>query len=134
MQADTLRRCTILPADRRPPLHCIDVDAAGARYVFAWGAAGYAPSPPTPRHAGTTLAFTDVGGTRIATLVDGDATRTFERADAAGTRYVVSTVATRARTLDFAYGGGRLSSVSSAARWTRTAGPTSRSPTTSGGG
>ena len=51
------------------------VDDAGARHGFAWDAAGYAASPPTPRHAATTLAFEDVGGVRVATMTDGDTTR-----------------------------------------------------------
>ena len=88
------------------------IDDAGARHGFAWGATGYAASPPTPRHAATTLTFEDVGGRRVATMTDGDATRTFERADRAGTRYVIRTIATRARTLAFDYLGGRLSAVS----------------------
>ena len=89
------------------------VDDAGARHGFAWGAAGYAASPPTPRHAATTLVFEDAGGTRVATIVDGETTRTFERADEAGTRYVIRTRATRARTLAFDYAaGGRLARVS----------------------
>ena len=70
------------------------VDDAGARHGFAWGAAGYAASPPTPRHAATTLVFEDRGGARVATMVDGETTRTFERADEAGTRYVIRTCAT----------------------------------------
>ncbi|MYE22814.1 MAG: RHS repeat protein [Gammaproteobacteria bacterium] len=88
------------------------VDDAGARHAFAWGAAGYAASPPTPRHAATTLTFEDTGGIRVATMTDGDATRTFEQADGTGARYVVRTLATRARTLAFDYLGGRLSTVS----------------------
>ena len=88
------------------------VDGSGARQGFAWGAAGHAASPPTPRHEGTRLTFQDVGGARVATLVDGEATRTFERAGGTGTRWAVRTVATRARTLEFAWEGGRLASVS----------------------
>lgn len=45
-------------------------------------------------------------------MTDGDTTRTFERAGQAGTRYVIRTVATRARTLAFDYEDGRLASVS----------------------
>ena len=88
------------------------VDGSGARQGFAWGAAGHAASPPTPRREGTRLTFEDVGGARVATLVDGEATRTFERAGGTGTRWAVRTVATRARTLEFAWEGGRLASVS----------------------
>ncbi len=88
------------------------VDGSGARQGFAWGAAGHAASPPTPRREGTRLTFEDVGGARVATLVDGEATRTFERAGGTGTRWAVRTVATRARTLEFGHEGGRLASVS----------------------
>ena len=88
------------------------VDDAGARHTFVWQNTGYMNSPSTPRHASTTLAFEDIGGVRVATMVDGETTRTFERADETGTRYVVRTVATRARTLEFGYDGGRLATVS----------------------
>ena len=88
------------------------VDEAGARHTFASTGKVYAASPSTPRHAATTLSFADADGTRIATLVDGDTTRTFERADDAGTRYVVKTVKTGSRELVFDYYDGRLKTVS----------------------
>ena len=73
---------------------------------------GWTASPPTPRHAATTLAFADAGGIRTAVLADGDAVRTFEQADAAGARYVVRLVRTPARELVLVYDGGRLATVS----------------------
>ncbi len=45
-----------------------------------------------PRHRATALSFMDADGARVARMVDGDTTRTFEKADKAdkaGTRYVV---------------------------------------------
>ena len=88
------------------------VDESGARHAFAWTGTTWVQSPPTPRHAATTLAFADAGGIRIAVLADGDAVRTFEQADAAGVRYVVRRVRTPARELVLDYDGGRLAAVS----------------------
>ena len=88
------------------------VDEAGARHAFARTGTAWTASPPTPRHAATTLDFADVDGIRIAVLADGDAVRTFEQADAAGARYVVRLVRTPARELVFDYDGGRLAAVS----------------------
>ena len=88
------------------------VDESGARRTFAWNGTAWTASPPTPRHAATTLAFADAGGIRTAVLADGDAVRTFEQADAAGARYVVRLVRTPARELLLDYDGGRLATVS----------------------
>ena len=88
------------------------VDEAGARHTFAQTGTAWAASPPTPRHAATTLSFADVDGIRIAVLADGATVRTFEQADAAGARYVVGLVRTPARELVFDYDGGRLRTVS----------------------
>ena len=78
------------------------VDESGVRHAFAWTGTAWTASPPTPRHAATTLAFADVDGLRVAVLADGDAVRTFRQADAAGARYVVRLVRTPARELALA--------------------------------
>ena len=88
------------------------VDESGARHTFAWTGTAWTASPPTPRHAATTLQFADAGGIRTAVLADGDAVRTFEQAGAAGARYVVRLVRTPARELVLDYDGGRLAAVS----------------------
>ena len=88
------------------------IGASGARQSFAWDGTGFVASPSTPRHAGTALAFADIDGIRVATLRDGDTTRTFAQADEAGTRYVVRTVRTASRELVLDYGQGRLATVS----------------------
>ena len=88
------------------------VDESGARHAFAWDGTAWTRSPPTPRHAGTTLAFAEAGGGRTAVLADGDAVRTFVQADAGGARYVVASLRTAARELAFGYEGGRLATVS----------------------
>lgn len=38
------------------------VDESGARHAFARNGTAWAQSPPTPRHAGTTLAIAEAGG------------------------------------------------------------------------
>ena len=88
------------------------IDESGARNRLAWDGTGYFASPSTPRHAGTALSFADIEGARVATLVDGDTTRTFAQADKMGTRYVVRTVRTRSRELVFDYVESRLATVS----------------------
>ena len=88
------------------------VDEAGARHTFAQTGTAWTASPPTPRHAATTLDFADVDGIRVAVLADGATVRTFEQADAAGARYVVTLVRTPARELVLDYDGGRLAAVS----------------------
>ena len=88
------------------------IDEAGAQHAFAWTGMGWTASPPTPRHAATTLDFADVDGIRVAVLADGGTVRTFEQADAVGARYVVRLVRTPARELVFDYDGGRLRTVS----------------------
>ena len=88
------------------------IDESGARHAFAWTGTARAASPPTPRHAATTLDFADVDGIRVAVLEDGATVRTFEQADAAGARHVVGLVRTPARELVFDYDGGRLRTVS----------------------
>ena len=112
------------------------IDEAGARHTFASHGKAYAASPPTPRHVATTLSFADADGTRIATLVDGDTMRTFERADEAGTRYVVKTVKTGSRELVFDYHEGRQDGVvpgrDAVAHGTPTVG-SARSTTATGG-
>ena len=88
------------------------VDESGAHHAFAWTGTAWTASPPTPRHARTTLSFAEVDGVRTAMLVDGDEGRTFVQADAAGTRYVLRTIRTPARELVLDYAGGRLWAVS----------------------
>ena len=90
------------------------IDESGARQTFAWDGTGYVTNPSMPRHDGTALSFADVDGTRAATLMNGDTTRTFVQADAAGTRYVLGTVRTASRELVFDYHEGRLVAVSHA--------------------
>lgn len=83
------------------------VDGAGARRVFALGADGYAPVRPTPRHAGTRIVL----GANEATLREQDGTkRTFKRA-AADRPWLIASVKTNARRLDFRYRDGKLESV-----------------------
>ena len=88
------------------------VDRSGARHAFAWNGTAWTQSPPTPRHARTTLEFADAGGVRTAVLADGDVVRTFAQADPSGARYVVASMKTAARELAFGYEGGRLATVS----------------------
>ena len=82
------------------------------RGTFARNGSGYVASPGTPRHSRTALSFGDVGGTRLATLSDGEATPTFEPADHTGARYAVRTVRTPSRELVFDYVDTKLATVS----------------------
>ena len=87
------------------------VDASGARHRFAWTGTAWTASPPTPRHARTTLTFVESNGVRTAVLAGGEEVRSFVPADVDGVRHVLRTVRTPARELVLDYAGGRLSAV-----------------------
>ena len=87
------------------------VDASGARHGFAWTGTAWTASPPTPRHARTTLSFVESNGVRTVVLAGGEEVRSFVPADVDGVRHVLRTVRTPARELVLDYDGGRLSAV-----------------------
>ncbi len=83
------------------------IDRAGARHAFAPAAHGYVADPPTPRHARTRLEFAD----GAAVLREADGTKRVFEPVADGGRYVVASVASGVRRLDFAYAAGLLVAV-----------------------
>ena len=87
-------------------------DESGAQHTFMSDGTRYVASPSTPQHAATVLSFAKVNGTRIATLVANDTTRTFEEANVAEPRYVLRTVRSADRELVLDYDSGLLASIS----------------------
>lgn len=91
--------------------YLVYIDRSGARHRFkdvADGSGGYTADPPTPRHAGTRITFSD--GTAVLREA-ADAIRTFEPADAEGARYRIARVESGSRRADFVYANGVLDAV-----------------------
>lgn len=85
------------------------IDRAGAAYEFRRKADGYHPHPPTPRHAGTTLAVTS----NKAVLRERDGTkRVFLRADAEAPFLLRRVVSAAGHKVLFAHEDGLLNTVS----------------------